>query len=95
MVIVGILNEKVADIAKHVLNQSGMEQGSHRFPEGEAIGYENRDLISSLTGLGVPVKDAENLLELIPKNLTLKEATEVAMRKYSETIAQQNRVKEG
>ncbi|MFC1957083.1 hypothetical protein ACFLVY_02180, partial [Chloroflexota bacterium] len=96
MVSVGILDEKVADIAKQVLNQSGMEQGSHRFPGGETIGYEKRDLISSLADLGVPVKDAENLLELIPKNSTLREAKKIAMQKYSETIAQQqNRVKEG
>ncbi len=78
LLIVGILDEKVANIIDKALagQKTSILSGS------EATNYQDKDLISSLTELGVPLKKAETLLPLTPKNLTLPEATKFALEKH-------------
>lgn len=90
MVSVGILSEKVANILLRRIGEAGASQTTPLPPDNESSDYKEKDLISSLTGLGVPLKDVEVLLPLIPKNITLGEAIKLAMQKYSEIIAQQH-----
>ena len=93
MVNMGILNEKVANIVAKRLRQTDAGHTTSLLPDSESSGYEDNDFISSLTGLGIPIKDAETLLSFIPKNLTLQEATKLALQKYSEIVAQQRSMK--
>ena len=90
MAIMGILSEKVANIINNKLSQLGSEGKVEPLPNEQATGFTDEELISSLTALGIPVKDAENLLELVPRNLTLQEAIELALKKNVEIIAQQH-----
>ena len=58
MVRFGILSERIAKIVEKRLGEPRLEQ-KEILPSSQATGHEETDLISSLTALGVPVKDAE------------------------------------
>jgi len=88
MVSIGILSKKVANIVGNRLGQLGVEQKSNHPQNGQATCFSDEELISSLTALGVPMKDAKNLVELTPRSSALPEAIKLALQKYSEIIAQ-------
>jgi len=90
MMAIGILDEKVANIVNNSLKQPGEDRNMKSSNNKEAPAFGDEELISSLTTLGVPVKDAENLLELTPRSLALPEAIELALQKYSEIIEQRH-----
>ena len=90
MVNIGIVGQEVANVIKENLGPSATDQKTGAFQNGQAPGFTDDELISSLTALGIPVKVARKLLEFIPENLTLQEATKLALQKYSEIIAQQH-----
>lgn len=88
MAVIGILSERVANIARNKLVQLGEEGQAEAFKNGQVTGFADKEFTSSLTALGIPLKDAENLLGLIPENLALPEAIKLALEKHGEIIAQ-------
>ncbi len=57
----------------------------------ESVGYKDKDLVSSLTRLGISLKDTETLLPVIPKNLPLPEAIKFALRKHMKSYTNAQR----
>jgi len=88
MASMGIISEKVANIVKSKLGQLGAERNTEPLPNGQGTRFTNEELVSSLTALGIRRKTAEELCGEITKNLTLQEATKLALQKHSEIIAQ-------
>lgn len=82
MVNVGIISRKVANVVEKSLTQSETKERTPLLPDEQDTGYEDKDLLSSLAELGIPFKEAEILLPLIPKNLALPEAIKFALQKH-------------
>lgn len=87
---IGILNEQVAKVVESKLNQMRAEQNTEPILSEQAVGFRDEEFISKLTNLSVPKKDAEMLLNLTSRNLTLQEAIKFALGKYKEIVAQSN-----
>ena len=93
MVSLGIVSQEVANVIKENLGPSSTEQRTRTFQNGQAVGFTDEELISSLTSLGHTRKTSEELCSRVPRNLSLNEAIEFALQKHSEIIAQQHSMK--
>ena len=82
MVSIGIIGKKVANVIKKIFTQPETKGKTPLLPDEQGTAYEDKDLITSLTELGIPLKEAESLLPLIPKNLALPEAIKFALQKH-------------
>ena len=82
MVSIGIIGKKVANVIEKTFTQPETKGKTPLLPDKQGTGYEDKDLLSSLTELGIPFKEAESLLPLIPKNLALPEAIKFALQKH-------------
>ena len=82
MVSIGIIGKKVANVIEKTFTQPETKEKTPLLPDKQGTGYEDKDLLSSLTELGIPFKETESLLPLIPKNLALPEAIKFALQKH-------------
>ena len=87
MVNAGVISNKVASVIKNRLAQLLTLPTSPSPIDRSAWCFEEEEFISTLTGLGVPRKDAEDLLPLIPRNLLLPEAIRLALQKYKDVMS--------
>jgi len=88
MVSIGIMDQEVANIIQKNLSQSATEGRTRLFQNGQAAGFTDEELISSLTSLGFARKTAEELSSGVPRDLSLDEAIRFALQNHSEIVAQ-------
>jgi hypothetical protein len=87
MVAAGVIGDKVASVIKKCLERPLALPSLPALPVGDALGFEKDEFISALTGLGIPRKDAEQLLALTPKDLPLPEAVRLALQNYKDQMS--------
>jgi hypothetical protein len=87
MVTAGVINKKVAEIIMKRLAQP-LALPTPQSPRSRSISsFGEVEFISTLTSLGLPRRYAEDLLQLVPRNLPLSEATRIALQKYRDLMS--------